>query len=83
MRALLINEPSVDWQVPQGVQKINICTLTATLPCNGCPTRQEWFLEENKPTQACRSEDIEKILNPQIPPTNGGIIEPAARTQAN
>ena len=70
MRALLQNEPSVDWNVPSGLQKINICALTATLPCNGCPTKQEWFLEENRPTKVCKIQD--KF------PANGGIVEPAA-----
>ncbi|MDP1709990.1 MAG: transglycosylase domain-containing protein [bacterium] len=75
MRALLQNEPSVDWNIPSGLQKINICVLTATLPCNGCPTKQEWFLEENRPTKVCKIQD--KF------PANGGIVEPAARIQIN
>ncbi len=83
MRAVLANEPSVDWNVPPDLQKINICTLTATLPCNGCPTKQEWFLEENKPTYACRAQDVEKILNPDKNPSDGRILEPAAQIQIN
>ena len=84
MSALLANEPSIDWKVPEGLQKINICTLTATLPCNNCPTKQEWFLEENKPARYCRREDVEKILNPDKTKVNGGrILEPAVRIEVN
>jgi membrane carboxypeptidase/penicillin-binding protein len=35
MSAVLENQPSIDWKVPDGVVKIN------------CPGKSEWFLEEN------------------------------------
>lgn len=51
MSGILGEAPSIDWKAPEGVSKVNICTLTGNLPCNGCPTRQEWFLDEKKPTR--------------------------------
>lgn len=60
MRALSANEENHDWEVPEGLVRIPICTLTGTLPCEGCPTRFEWFLEENQPQKACNIEQIEK-----------------------
>lgn len=62
--ALLAREPNHEWVVPRGLVQIPVCTITGTLSCKGCPTRSEWFLEENKPTRACNPEYI-KYLNEQ------------------
>lgn len=79
--ALLVNKASIDWKAPDGVSKVNICAITATLPCNGCPTRQEWFLDEDKPTNSCSQNQIQSILNP-TPAPGGQILEPAAVTNS-
>lgn len=66
--AVLNGQESVDWKAPDGVAKINICT-TGTLPCNGCSTLQEWFLDEARPIKHCPISspapqiDSSKILN--------------------
>jgi penicillin-binding protein 1C len=62
--AILANQASIDWKVPDGVSKVNICSVTGTLPCNGCPTRQEWFLDETKPTKYCLPEQLQNTPNP-------------------
>jgi membrane carboxypeptidase/penicillin-binding protein len=59
---ILEKEPSIDWKAPDGVSKVNICSITATLPCNGCPTKMEWFLDEARPTKYCVADQIQKIL---------------------
>lgn len=71
MSALVVNQESVAWDVPQGIDKVTICTLTGTLPCAGCPTKTEWFLKENLPKKACLPETI----------PGARILEPAAATQ--
>ena len=53
MTTILNGQASIDWKVPDGVSKINICSYTGTLPCEGCPTKQEWFLDENRPSGHC------------------------------
>ncbi len=58
MRALLANEESREWEVPQGLVQAPICSITGTLPCSGCPTRSEWFLEGTTPKYACHPETI-------------------------
>lgn len=66
---ILNGQPSIDWNAPLGVSKINICTYTGTLPCEGCPTKQEWFLDENKPSKHCVPEqgtDTTKVINNNI-----------------
>jgi len=66
MTNLLKDRESVPWDEPDGLIKISICSLTGTLPCMGCPSRLEYFLEETKPTKACifkkPKEDESKIL---------------------
>ena len=73
MANLLAGKESSEWLVPDGVVKTQICSYTGTLPCQGCPTRSEWFLEETKPTKACLPETI----------TGGQILPEAASTSAN
>jgi membrane carboxypeptidase/penicillin-binding protein PbpC len=78
MSAILADSPSIDWKVPEGVSKVNICSITSTLPCDSCPTRQEWFLDEGKPTRACSLDQIQKIVSPS--PLPGGKILDGAKT---
>lgn len=66
--ALLAKEENQDWEIPEGLVRVNICPLTGTLPCGGCPMKAEWFLKEKVPQRACLKE--------------GQIFEPAASTQA-
>lgn len=76
---VLGDSPSIDWGVPGGISKVNICTITGTLPCNGCPTRQEWFLDENKPTKSCSADQIQQMTNP-TPIPGGNLLDSAAST---
>jgi len=66
MTNLLKDRESVAWRKPDGLVKISVCSLTGTLPCRGCPSKFEYFLEETKPTKACvfkkPKEDESKIL---------------------
>jgi len=80
MRSLLTNKHSEGWAVPEGLVEIPICTLTGTLPCEGCPTRLEWFLEENQPQHACQMEQLLKEKKDKEN-TEGKLLEPAATTE--
>ena len=77
MTNLLRSEPSTEWATPSGMEKIGVCLYTGTLPCQGCPTKQEWFLKETKPTKACLPETIKKIEEEKIK-SSGQLVEPAA-----
>jgi 1A family penicillin-binding protein len=80
MSAILANQPSIDWKVPDGVSKVNICPITATLPCDNCPTKQEWFLDGTAPTKYCTPDQIQKLASPSpIPGSN--ILPNGASTQ--
>jgi 1A family penicillin-binding protein len=79
MSAILADKPSIDWKVPDGISKVNICSITGTLPCDSCPTRQEWFLDEAKPIKHCTPDQIQRIINPTpIPGQN--ILDNGAST---
>ena len=61
MTSILAEKESIAWIPPDNVTNISICTLTGTLPCEGCPTRTDWFLTGTVPTTHCSSEAITKI----------------------
>ncbi len=79
MSGILVDTPSIDWKAPDGVSRVNICSITGTLPCDGCPTKQEWFMDANKPTKYCSPEQIKQIVDPS-PIPGGNILESAAST---
>ncbi len=58
MRYLLESKPNHPWEVPAGVVKVSICPFTSTLPCEGCPIREEYFLEETQPKNQCNLQPI-------------------------
>lgn len=61
MSALLVNYDPYDWYIPENMVRVKTCTLTGTLPCSGCPTREEWFLIENAPKRSCNPDFIEQL----------------------
>jgi penicillin-binding protein 1C len=77
MSGILSKQPSIDWKAPDGISKINVCTITGSLPCDNCPTRQEWFLDERKPVTSCTSNQTQKnpsqttLVNPNLILGNG------------
>jgi penicillin-binding protein 1C len=79
MTSLLKSEISPEWAIPSGLEKIGVCLYTGTLPCQGCPTKQEWFLNETAPTKVCLPETIKKIEEEKIR-SGGQLVEPAAST---
>lgn len=63
MTNLLNQSQQTDWKVPDGLLKIPICAITATLPCSKCPVRNEWFIAGTEPKISCNSELITQILS--------------------
>lgn len=59
--SLLNNQKSEPWIIPDGLINTPICSLTGTLPCQGCPTKFEWFLKEDVPTKKCNLKNIKKM----------------------
>jgi len=78
MSALIGDAPPKNWNVPPGLSQIAICPQTASLPCQGCGSKMEWFLDETKPKFACNSQVVQKITQ-NIP--QGEILREAASTE--
>lgn len=52
MRTVLNGQPEVEFEQPDGMVQVEICTLSGLLPTADCPyTRQEWFIEGTQPTE--------------------------------
>ena len=63
MQGILGDSESLAWTSPEGVKIVDICPLTGTLPCGGCPTKGEWFFEENTPKNHCTNDMLAKEEN--------------------
>lgn len=50
--------------VPSQIIRVSICTLTGTLPCEGCPTKYEYFKKGTEPKYACDPVKIKELQNP-------------------
>lgn len=57
---LLEGQPDEPWPKPEDVTEVKICSLNGLLPCEGCPSRVEYFLKETEPRITCQ---------PMLPPT--------------
>jgi 1A family penicillin-binding protein len=68
MTNVLINQENQPFPRPEGIVEIEICPLTGTLPCQGCPVKKEFFIAGTEPKTHCRvippepeNEEREKI----------------------
>ena len=51
MRALLLGQPRLSFNVPDGVSRVRVCLPSGDLPTSACPlTRDEWFIDGTEPT---------------------------------
>ena len=63
MDKILENQPAEFFSKPEEVKEVEICTLTGTLACSGCPIiKKELFLNGTEPAFACSPEKIKEIL---------------------
>lgn len=52
MRRVLVGLPEVEFTVPQGVVRAEVCATSGLLPTKYCPKiRDEWFIEGTVPTE--------------------------------
>lgn len=58
MSALLANRSNHDWEIPNDLISVPICSFTGTLACNNCPTKEEWFVKGTEPTYHCNPDSI-------------------------
>ena len=53
MSHVLADVPDKEFPKPEDLIQVEICSLTGTLPCEGCPTRIELFLPGTEPKTHC------------------------------
>lgn len=53
MTELLKGKPDEKIAKPEGVIAVQICSVNGLLPCEGCPTRTEYFMKGTEPRTAC------------------------------
>ena len=52
MRAVLRGQPELDFEQPEGLVQVEICSLSGLLPTPDCPyTRREWFIAGTEPAE--------------------------------
>jgi penicillin-binding protein 1C len=52
MRRVLTGQPEIEFDVPEGLHRIEICALSGLLPTPACTLRrEEWFIPGTEPTQ--------------------------------
>jgi len=54
--------PPLGFTIPSNLIKVNVCSLTGELTCQGCPTKTEYFIPGTEPKKACTPEAITKML---------------------
>jgi membrane carboxypeptidase/penicillin-binding protein len=64
MSELLKDKPDEKIPKPEGVTAVNICSFNGLLPCEGCPTRTEYFIKGTEPKIACKK--IEPSPTPKL-----------------
>lgn len=63
MGELLKNKPNEPFERPDNITAVQICSLTGTLPCEGCPNvHAEFFLTDTQPKTHCDPEKIKQTL---------------------
>lgn len=64
--SLLTNQENQPFPRPEGLVEVEICSLTGTLPCPGCPSRKEIFLAGTEPKTHCRLEEKEETEREKV-----------------
>jgi penicillin-binding protein 1C len=63
MGELLKNKPNEPFEKPDNITTVQICSLTGTLPCEGCPNvHTDFFLAGTQPKVHCDPEKIKQTL---------------------
>ncbi|MFC1711089.1 transglycosylase domain-containing protein [Patescibacteria group bacterium] len=75
MLDLLANKPSQQFNRPESLIKLSVCTLNGLLSCEGCPSKEEYFLPGTEPKYHCNSEEIKKLIEEKEKQKDDNILE--------
>ncbi|MBN1565845.1 MAG: PBP1A family penicillin-binding protein [Anaerolineae bacterium] len=69
MRRVLVGQPELEFAVPEGLVRAEVCATSGLLPTEYCPkTRWEWFIEGTVP------EDEDMLYQPFTIDTRTGLL---------
>lgn len=60
MKSLLEGEEDESFPKPEDLVQVAICSINGLLPCEGCPTKTEYFLPGTEPKTHCDPEKMKK-----------------------
>ena len=72
---VLKDKPAHQFQPPENLIKLEVCSWNGLLPCQGCPTKEEYFLAGTEPKIHCSSEEMKTILEQQEKQKQDKILE--------
>jgi len=81
IKDLLKDKPNHQFQKPEDLIKLQICAMNGLLPCDGCPSKEEYFLKGTEPKYHCNSEEIKKIKEDQEKQKQDQILQGASTNQ--
>lgn len=75
MSELLKDQPRHQFEAPDNLIKVAVCSWNGLLPCEGCPTVEEYFVPGTEPKYPCSSEEIKRIKEEQEKKKEDKILE--------
>jgi membrane carboxypeptidase/penicillin-binding protein len=75
MKELLQGQEAHRFEAPENLIKVKVCAWNGLLPCEGCPTKEEYFLPGTEPKYHCSSEQIKKIIEEREKKKEDKILE--------
>ena len=58
MNEVLEGKENADFEIPDSVQKVTVCSKSGLLPSRGCPTSTEYMSEDSIPTDYCTDHEV-------------------------
>ena len=69
MANLLKDKQANKFTKPEGLLAIPVCSLNGLLPCEGCPSKLEYYAPGTEPKTHCDPQQIKKLLEEKNSPT--------------
>jgi membrane peptidoglycan carboxypeptidase len=66
------------FEAPDDLIKVKVCAWNGLLPCEGCPSKEEYFVKGTEPKKHCNPEQIKKIIEEREKRKKDKILEGAS-----
>ncbi len=75
---LLKNKTAHKFDLPEELVKVKVCSINGLLPCDGCPSKEEYFVKGTEPKQHCSSEEIKRTVEEKKDKNNNPVLQGTA-----